>query len=71
MKLATGAYSLEKWRRMFQNPGTTQKKKPGGTGRRRPGKEGEAKKKLSNIVNKILASKSGEDNYGGVLQGSD
>lgn len=76
MKMATGVYNLDKWRRILLNmrpkalPNSNSKRATG-TADSRKKKEGEAnKKKLSNIVNKILASKSGED-FGGLVAGSD
>lgn len=62
-KLASGVYTLDRWRRVFDN--TNPKKGNGkGEGGKRKKVDGDKKDgatKLSNIVSKILASKTGED----------
>ena len=81
--MASGVYDLNKWRRILHN--MKPKNLPSMPGGKRPGSKRKAgagaaqddsanKKKLSNIVNKILASKTTEDfeGFGGnIMAGSD
>ena len=79
MKLASGVYDLNKWRRILHNMKPKNHPLPGAKkGQRRKGAAGEDeqanKKKLSNIVNKILASKTNDednDGMGAIMAGSD
>lgn len=79
MKLATGTYNLEKWRRAAQQSlnkarhGNQRPRAPGEGPTRNRGKKGgqQDKNKLNNIVNKILASKTNDDIAGGIMAGSD
>lgn len=72
--MASGAYNLEKWRRVLMNirtKGAPTKNAEAARRRRRPGASGGAdKNKLSKIVNNILASKTGEE-MNGLVAGSD